>query len=242
MARIGIVGSSFSEGHQPYSDQEGKYTLRFQEHLKKYFPQHEFINTAISGRGSDRYLENIINLKSVYNIDILLLENVEDRSQNYLHCNFDIQKEILDDIATNKESRRFYAEKFSLENYKNLWVTPFRELNRKTLLNKVPSRMAKHWVDVHSYMYFHDEMRQVYGVKHVENSVQLCKFLNIIPIHWSQRQAPYFLNDFGISARGYIESNWGPFENYSCDGTHSNDYAVDRLCQEYYKPLIENVL
>lgn len=248
MARIGIVGSSFSEGNQPYTpwrSKGAKNTLRFQEHLKNHLPEHDFFNFAYSGQGSERFLENTLVLKDKYDIDILLIENIEDRSQNRVHYNLKEQWKILTDIQENPESRKFYAEKFSSGNYKHIWNSIYNNYfdPENTLLHDVPKRKVRNWIDVQSYIFYKDIMLKILGVKHIENTIKLCNFLNIKPVHWSQRHEACFLNDNGLGVRKYIENSWkGSWSKYTCDGTHCNDKAVDRLCKEYYKPILENVL
>lgn len=249
MARIGIIGSSFSEGHQPYLKHkivDRKHTLRFEVHLKNHMPEHDFFNLALSGQGSERFLENTILLKDKYNIDILLIENIEDRSHNRLWVDPNNHREMLADIEQNPERRKFYTELLSSQDCRSMCTSIFNNyLNHKnTLLEQVPVKKVKNWVDVQSYIFYKDVMLKLLGIKNVENTVKLCNFLNITPVHWSQRHESCFLNDNGLGVREYINQNWkGKFEvKHSSDGTHCNDEAVDRLCKEYYKPILENVL
>jgi hypothetical protein len=255
MARIGIIGSSFSQGGQPYyKNIKKKYrptvmgqnncTLFFDEHLKKHLPQHDFFNVALSGRGSERFLDNIINLKKLYNIDAVLIENIEDRRHNIIFNNLPVQEEILKNIEKNSHFRSYYSEKFSLEHYLDSSIANknSKDVIIGTILESIPIKKVKNWLDVQFVIYLTDNMNKILGVKNVENTESLCKILEIKTIHWSHRQENYFRNDFGVSAKSYIEKNWGSFEQYSSDGTHCNDHAVDKLCQEYFKLLIENVL
>lgn len=248
MARIGIIGSSFSEGNQPYTPRPikgDKNTLRFEVHLKNHMPGHDFFNLSHSGQGSERFLENTVLLKDKYNIDILLVENIEDRSQNKLHCNLDEQWNILRDIEKNPQLRKSYAEELTAGNYKNIWTSVFNNYldPKNTLLKDVPLKKVKNWIDVQSYIYYKDIMLKLLGMKHVENTITLCDLLGIKPVHWSQRHEACFLNDNGLGVREYIAQNWkGSWSKYTSDGTHCNDEAVDRLCVEYYKPIIENAL
>lgn len=257
MANIGIIGSSFSQGNQQYhSNIKKKYnpnimgkdncTLFFDEHLKKYLPQHNFFNVALSGRGSERFLDSIINLKKLHNIDAVLIENIEDRRHNIIFNNLPAQSKILTNINTDSHFRSYYSERFSLENYLDLDSSIANKapeyISTETILENVPIKRVKNWLDIQFMIYSRDIMNKILGVKNVENTESLCKILEIKTMHWSHRQEKYFRNDFGTSVKAYILENWGSFEQYSSDGLHCNDYAVDRLCQEYFKPLIESVL
>lgn len=258
MARIGIVGSSFSQGSQPYFKEiikkynpkilgKDKKTLPFEKHLKNYFPNFEFFNFSESGQGSERYLENILYLHKLHNIKYLLVENVEDRSQNTTDRYLEIHKEILEEIIFDSSKRKYYAEKFSIENYKGTKVSVInKNINffndRSTMLTEIPSKKVNNWIEVQNYLHLKSTMVKILGVKNIENAETLCEILGIKTIHWSHRQEKYFRNDRGLSVKSHIAHNWGTFEQYSSDGTHCNDYAVDKLCQEYFKPLIENVL
>lgn len=257
MARIGIVGSSFSQGNQPYYKNiikkykpnimgKNDYTLFFDEHLKKHLPQHDFFNVASSGRGSERFLDSIIHLKKLYNIDAVLIENIEDRRHNIMFYELSKQDNILKDIESDSHFRSYYSEKFSLENYLGLSRTIMyrnpNDVKIDTVIENVPVKKIKNWLDVQFMIYGSDVMNKILGVKNVENTESLCEMLGIKTIHWSHREQRYFRNDFDTSVKTYIEQNWGAFEQYSSDGCHCNDYAVDKLCQEYFKPLIESVL
>jgi hypothetical protein len=176
----------------------------------------------------------------------VLIENIEDRRHNIIFNELSNQDKILKDIESDSHFRSYYSEKFSLENYLGLGSSIMHrnpnDIKIKTVLENVPVKKIKNWLDVQFMIYGTDVMNKILGVKNVENAESLCKMIGIKTIHWSHRPEKSFRNDFGTSAKAYIMHNWGEFEQYSSDGTHCNDYAVDKLCQEYFKPLIESVL
>ena len=247
---IGIVGSSFSQGGQPYTkrykNKNGSaFTLPFENHLNKYYPDIKFINVAKSGKGSERYVHNIIHLKEHFNVTHLLLENIEDRTLNHIQTETKKCKEFLEEISQDKSRWKEVAKDFSLGD-------PFlgqligRDIKTfdasDTALEGVTTKRLKHYFSVIDYHFHADKSAKLYGLRNVENTVKLCKLLGIRPIHWSHRSHPVFRNDFGMGVLKFMSTWKRQFSTYSCDGTHCNDYAVDKLSQEYFKVIIDRAL
>ena len=78
--------------------------LPFETWLKKYVPDIKFYNSASSGKGSELYLNKIVYLKDRFDIDILLMELVNNRSMlNVKSQKYDLNN-ISDDIYENSSS------------------------------------------------------------------------------------------------------------------------------------------
>lgn len=245
---IGIVGSSYSQGNQPYisKDKILSYTKSFEEHLKNYYPDIKFINVSFSGKGSERYLHNLIHLKEDFDITHLLIENIEDRSINHINLNHHLVFNLYNQLWKDPSLKEKIIKSTSLtSDYSSSIINrkPTSDILYKSTLNGVPIKKVKNFVDVLSYKFHRDYSLKIFGFRNVENTIKLCNILKVKPINWSHRPGELFYNDFGISVKEYIEKNWsGKFEEYSCDGTHCNDYAIDRLCKEYFKVIIDRAL
>lgn len=247
---IGIIGSSFSEGNQPYlgrykNKRKAKNTHRFEYHLNNYYPNVEFINVAKSGKGSERFVHNVIHLKEQFDITHLLIESIEDRRLNHLQNNTRECTELFNKLRRDKELINETVKDLSLG-------VPFSghiiHQNAKTLdtndtaLHGIPKKKIGNYIDVISYHFHKDMSSKIYGLMNVENTVKICKLLGIKPIHWSQRSDGLFYNDFGKSVLEHMNTWDKHFSKCSSDGLHCNDYAVDRLCQEYFKVIIDRAL
>ena len=250
---VGIVGSSFSSGNinlaknaksidwENYSDDDyimsdGKYhkTRPLVDVLKTY-SEYNFYSLAEPGFGSEKYLSDVIYLKNKYDIDILLIEFIENRSSRYHYSNSDHYSNIVDNNL--HEFMDMYKESFGEQNiFKRIkgkeWNQFLNDVNTpKTIL----------------FFTLHD----------IIQTMNLCKIANIIPIIWCycfwigsswNSKVDNFLKlydddvikfDKSYTALEYFYKKYnGNEKDFLCDGCHLNDNGNIDLVQNFLLPRI----
>lgn len=222
MTKIGILGGSQAQGKQPYPD--GSFTKPLDYHLKKVFPEFEFYNVAISGRGSERYVNNIIQLVDQYDIDAVLVDKMSNRSFNYFWYNEDGYDVLLKkDDAEISKTLSLYEEKFSTYAHRSsdLYIKP-------SVLNSLPREMIENWNNLTLFL---DNSKSQYalGRRDMYNTRKLCEVYGIEMIEWS----------FNTELKDILIKTFSEWEKVTCDGHHMNDLAMEWAVKHYFAPLFE---
>lgn len=223
--RIGIVGTSFSQGQAPIGSH---FTKPLEYHLMNAMP-YEFYNTAASGRGTERYLSCIVHLKQKYSIDAVLLEYATNRSANSYWINETEETGDLNDIIENNKE----------------YVGSINNINNTT--KGVPNRFSKRdiraWKQISESLFYESLGTRIQGINDIKQSWDLCEMLNIKVIGWE------FKNNHILFKKNFVPfTTWmklhctTPQENWYCDGTHASDSVYEQGAEEYFKPLIVDVL
>lgn len=227
MCKIGVVGSSFSVGchHNPKTG-ENNLALPFETWLKKYVPNTEFYNSASSGKGSELYLNKIVYLKDRFDIDILLMELVNNRSMlNVKSQQYDLNN-ISDDIYENSSSIWDYMRGITQRiDYKN-WCTE-KEFNT--------------WKKVQERIAYDNLAFEFWGILDCKQAIKLCKMLNIRVVTWQKSFdfrkyiTPTVQFDDYDNAHSFYQNKYGD-DKILCDEAHFNDKTNDEMVRDYIAP------
>ena len=230
MINVGIVGSSYSEGGQN-NRIEGKTNSKFLTDIfKEYNTNNEinFYSRARGGLGSEQFLSDVIYLKQKYNISILLIEIIENRSKNQLKNQHTVYKEII------KKS-----------NYdRNLFLDLFKEKRLGLYENHWPKFTPKN-------------ERLFFTIHDIVQTLNLCNLLNIKTITWLYRQLPENIEVFDsmklVDVKWGLSSDWtggigffeyffkkynGKEELFTVDSDHLNDECNVELVKDFLLPKI----
>ena len=241
MSNIGIVGSSFSEGGHGHWENEVYHneTRYFQEYLKDAHPHHNFYNAAVSGRGSERYLANVIHLKERYDITHLLIEIIQNRTVNHFWYNEEVYQTDLENWDANASYKYSVNDDLALLASSNNTKSYFIE---KSIYNDFSNADISKWSDLNSYSLYKSTHLQVLAARDIDNTVKLCKMLGIVPIKWSfNLRLPYkcFEIDSKYELVAAMENDGLSYKDNTCDGIHLNDYGHQWAVKNYFSPLFE---
>ena len=116
--KIAIIGDSYSAYHQP-GQQKNSWTYL----LSQYFPQHQYINYSLGGRGYDYYRLAMLDAK-MKDVDVVLTnETFNHRILSVFGDDlFDLQEEVSDNYKTlglsdtywysiHSDKLKFYGDK-----------------------------------------------------------------------------------------------------------------------------------
>ena len=241
MARIGIVGSSFSQGGdgRNVDGEYVRYTDYLHEYLQNEITEHSFYNAARAGRGTERYLNNVIHLKERYEISHLLIEVIQNRSVNYFWYNeeqYDKDLAEWDDYNSYKYS---VLEDDDIVTYVNGAKNNYFE---KSIFLDFSKNDLQKWQDISAYSLYKSSHLRVLAARDITNTVKLCKMLNIVPIKWSFNMRINF-DCFKIDAEYELvecmENNGISYKDNTCDGLHLNDFGHRWAVKNYFTPLFE---
>ena len=172
--KIGIMGSSHSYGCNHFgTPQETEHVVTT---LNRYMPDYEFINTAVSGTGSERFFECLVYLKEHYNVKYILIESVEDRRHKLLRGS---------NSKLNKDDFELWINDQNYIHTNNVNCENFDEV-----FNDIPKKLKTKWLQVNSFvsaMYHKFSIKQ--GIVNIDCVEKMCKYANIVPIWWSYQ--PY---------------------------------------------------
>lgn len=254
--KIGIIGTSHSQGRQPctngltkdeiknfWQNKNSKFTKPFEDHLQNAMPECDFFNLAASGRGSERYLECVVQLKKKYNIDALLLEISADRTANtFYRCEHKMQQWEKDLLKNPNNIDNFIDEFFNQNGLYTCSVNKVFDDQDNGILNNVPESKLKIWRQIQSIIFQQSAQIRLLGMKSIKQTHDMCKMLNIKVIPWNFRITDINVIPINesIPFNEWMEKN-GLGNNY-CDGWHGDDIAYSRGAKEYFKPLIETNL
>lgn len=249
MARIGIVGSSFSQGGdmQPIEGSDEEWELinhPFEYTLEYYNPQHQFFNAAMSGRGSERFLNNLLHLKDRYDITHLLIEIIQNRSVNYFWYKEEQYKNDLnnwtDDMVYKYSVEEDYEHLASMNKPQDYAINQslYKDFSKKDI-----QTMA----DLSAYSLYRSAHLDLLAVRDVKNTIKLCEMIGVKPICWSFKMhtaqfAPHIFNEM-IDAPdhlvSFIEKNGLSYVDNTCDGLHLNKTLQMWAAEFYFTPLFE---
>jgi len=230
--KIGIIGTSHSEGNIQYTGSV-KRTLPFEQHLKNAMPQHEFINLAKAGRGSERYLDCIVTAKEKYNVDAILIEYAADRSSNHYWYN----ESAIDKL---KDAKTIASELIEDTHCYIRSLQGIKEDN-EGILKDIPQKKFEIFKEVNSIIFRESKYVITMGIKNVYQSLQLCKLLDItfIPWEYTYTEIP-IKREYVKTMLQYIKEN--NLQAELCDGYHSNDKVYNLAAHNFFKPLVEQCI
>lgn len=267
METIGIVGSSHSCGGHEISNKKYK-TLKNKTHTKFFtemLNEHDdknlnFINCAHAGKGTECFLENIIYLKTAYDISTLLIEVVDNRANQQI----DIGKAI-EEPAPIISSRKFnvinnssltpeelLSNTFDFRKYHNV------RANIETIgdfwLGNTLSKPAKTWKNVQRSIAGDINMINYWTAIDTILCLKLCKLLGIKTVAWSMYtpldQLPIFK-----SIIQYADI-WIDFNKYNqartfylltrgidiyCDVNHVIEEVMEDMIKKFFLPSIYSI-
>lgn len=225
---IGILGSSFSVGchHNPDTNQND-LALPFEHWLEKYLPEHNFYNSACSGKGTELYLNKIVYLKKYYNIDAVLLELVNNRSMlNVKTQEYDL--EIIND--------ELYRDSSSIWDYVRAITQPIDFKKFCTAKEFVT------WKDVQEQIAYSFNAFEFWGILDCKQTIELCNMLDIKVITWQKsfdfrEHIPHDV-DFGVANAHEYYVNKYDSKSILCDQVHFRDEINDEMVKDFIAPAI----
>lgn len=237
--KIGILGGSHAQGAQPYIDNSKKsffdklkkkppqqeiLTNPLDFHLSKAMPGFDFINVAISGRGSERYLQNIVQLVDKFSVDVIVADTMANRSFNYFWYN----ENAIKSLVKNEVPMRLSLME---EKYSSYSTRTGKDYLEHSPLQNISSTIVNNWTQVNTILGASDVF-DVLGQRDMENTRILCDKYGLVFLEWSFE---YELKD--ILLETFI--NW---ETITCDGHHMNDIAMDWAAKNFFAPKIFGAL
>lgn len=254
--KIGIVGTSHSQGYQPYTNglskeeiksfwqnKNSKFTKSFEHHLQTAMPMYKFINLAASGRGSERYLECVVHLKKQHNIDALLLEISADRTANtFYRCEQKMsywEKHLLEhpnDIDI------FINEFFNNNGIYTCSINKVFDDNDNGILNNIPENKLSVWRQIQSIIFQESAQVRLLGMKQLKQTYDLCNMLDVKVIPWNFRVTDISVIPLKQNMPFNVWMHTNGLENNYCDGWHGDDVAYAKGAKEYFMPLIKSYL
>ena len=252
--RIGIIGTSHSQGQQPYTNgmskdklrhywkqKDTKFTKCLGDHLHNAMPENEFINFASSGRGTERYIGSVIQLKKQYNIDAVLMELSADRTANTYYKweeKFTEWEKTIPVDDTMKHFNQDWYEKHGsyTGSINSLFGDPMG------ILEGIPSNTLTAWKDVQKILFQESASVRVCGIGHMLQTIDLCNMLGIRIIPWEFR--PIHIKNL-ITTYDINFVDWmceQGLQDCLCDGWHADDEAYTQGAQKYFKPIIDKFL
>lgn len=239
MTNIGIVGSSFSQGGDGrFVDGEFlRYTDFLHEYLKNEMPEHSFYNAARSGRGTERYLNNLVHLKERHDISHLLIEVIQNRSVNYFWYNEDQYETDLNNWNDDLSYQYSLLEDDDIVTYINGVDSSYFQ---KSVYSDLSVNDLQKWKDISAYSLYKSSHLRVLAARDITNTVKLCKMLNIIPIKWSfdlRMLYDCFKIDAEYELVECMENNGISYKDNTCDGLHLTDFGHRWAAKNYFAPL-----
>lgn len=248
---IGIVGSSFSVGshHNPIT-KKNDLALPFETWFKKYCPEHQYFNSACSGKGTELYLNKIIFLKERYDIDLLVLELINNRSM----INVKTKQKNYEEINYKKLSD---IEKNVYENSSSIWGY-LRNLDQP-LDHKSFSKTNTHyeyWKETQWNIASIPNAMEFWGMLDIYQSLKLCKLLGIKVISWQHSWEFKDFNNFDEikelsnhiefgthpNAKIYYQNKYNYDKSIFCDIAHFTDSINEEMVRDFIVPKIIEVL
>lgn len=244
--KIGIVGSSFSVGnHYNYVTQTNDLALPFET----WFGDLDIVNAACASKGTELYLNKVVYLKKVHNIDTLLLEVINNRSMINFKTQLDEYKQIwttnnIDDIIND-----VYKNSKSMYKYQ-------RYLHQEINYQKFGTdKEYKRWKKFQEQIYADTTANEFWALCDIKQTIDLCNILNIKVVawahHWSMENIPVFssvIKDaFYVKFPGFPNaleyySNLFGKNNILCDHYHFNDMTNKHMIENFLKPALLKTL
>lgn len=238
--RIGIVGTSHSQGAQPiapdleqfYKSTNRRFTQPLEQHLRAAMPDYEFYNMAASGRGTERYLSCIVHLKQKYSIDAVLLEYANNRSANSYW------------IHPSTETKNI--EQFS-EDYIENNQAYIGSINTLTKISKgIPNQFSKReqnaWRKISESIFYETGSARLQGQNDIKQAWDLCDQLGITVVAWefTNYYIPYRKNF--LPFKSWMHTTDIDKADWFCDGHHASNSMYRLGAYEYFKPLVMDAI
>ena len=249
--RVGIVGSSFSVGcHHNYETGIKDLALPFETWLDKHTDGMQFFNAACAGKGTELYLNKVVYLKDQHDIDILLIEIVNNRSElnfksvpkNYKSIRSEVlMSRLEEDVYRSSESSWKYLRCLTQDMEQEIFSP-----NKKSF---------KIWKEVQWNIAATEYATEFWGMLDIYQTIKLCNMLGIRCVLWAKTweftRYPSFRNmlqgaklvEFPgyRNAHNYYEDKYG-LENILCDHCHFNDKVNDEMVRDFIGPaLMESI-
>ena len=246
MCNVGIVGSSYSVGrHHNYETKENNLALPFEEWLNQYTTNIKFFNSACSSKGTELYLNKIVYLKEKHDIDILLMELVNNRSQLNFKCLSQPYKRIeeVSDMSVIEDD--VYRDSASMYEFMRALTQDMEEdWFAKT------KKAFMYWKETQEQMAVSNMSLEFWGMLDVYQAIKLCKLLDIKVVTWhkswdfynypgfkSMLQKSIYVDFDGINAHEYYTKKY-PDKNITCDETHFNDETNEEMIKDFIAPAL----
>jgi len=260
---VGIIGSSFSTGRR-------EYHYRLEDLFRSANPDFEYHNLSCGGKGSEKYLQSLIKLKQKFDIDVLLMELVYNRSAMNVPLSNSFKNPTQLDLSSLMhryyKSQGYQEWEVHLQHDDGvfpLWKErPFiRDMTwgqQSKLLNIVSGiKEVQAWQKVQLEIASNYIMRETLAVIDYESVVSACKMLGIKLVSWSHNQYTRFsvkcfddlLTDlnrvcFGNSynnARQFFEKKHRK-KQILCDGVHFSKEIDSELVNDWLLPAIQSAI
>tara|TARA_B100000902_G_C27134829_1_gene825501 strand:- start:169 stop:927 length:759 start_codon:yes stop_codon:yes gene_type:complete len=248
--RVGIVGSSYSVGrHHNFKTGTSDLALPFETWLDKHTDGMQFFNAACAGKGTELYLNKVVYLKDQYDIDILLIEIVNNRSMVYVKCLPENYKSIISEIYMSQLEKDVYRSSRSSYSY---WRALIQDMEEVTFSpNK---KKFEIWKEIQWNIAATDYAMEFWGMLDIYQTIKLCNMLGIKCVLWEKSwdfiELPSFRNMLQGSkfvefpghnnAHKYYVGKYG-LENILCDHDHFNDKVNDEMVRDFIGPALMEV-
>ncbi len=249
MHKVGIVGSSYSVGnHHNKETGENNLALPFETWLEKYTTNMMFVNSACSSKGTELYLNKIVYLKEKHNIDVLLMELVNNRSElnfkcltePYLKIKHVTDMSIIEDDVYRNSASAYEFMRALTQDMEEEWFSK----TRKTF---------QHWKETQEQMAANHMSPEFWGMLDVYQAIKLCKLLDIKVVTWhkswdfynypgfkSMLQKSLYIDFDGTNAHDYYTKKY-PDKDITCDGNHFNDETNEEMIRDFIAPNLERI-
>jgi hypothetical protein len=254
--RLGIIGSSHSTGrHNNPNSQHHWTTPESNSHylaqpFENWFEGNgiNIFNSAMPGKGTEHYLDNVIYLKKNHNIDTLLLEVVNNRSELNMKVRTNNYNKIYEETEINNVVQSVYHSGAGMYQHEAHLNTSFLEpLQFGT--DKDLECWKRYQLGIAASM----PMMEFWALVNIKQTVDLCKMLDIRVVAWSCRWNMQHLPvwDSVIKDIEYIsfpdkQDAYNYYKNiYSddkilCDVCHFNDATNKEMVNDFILPALLN--
>lgn len=245
---IGILGSSFSVGnhHNPVTG-ENNLALPFETWFEKYLPEHNYFNSACSGKGTELYLNKIVYLKEKHNVDMIIMElinnrsmiNVKTKEARYDEINHRTLLDIEESVYKNSETIWGYIRNLD------------QPLNHKSFSKT--NTHYEHWRETQWNIASIENAMEFWGMLDIYQAIKLCKLLDIKVITWQHSWEFLNLKNFNEIKDISTYVQFGDFPNAKlyyqnkynfnhdfifCDSAHFKDEINDEMVRDFISPAI----
>lgn len=255
--RLGIVGSSYSTGrhHNPNSPYhwtapEGDSHYLAQP-FEKWFEGNgiDIFNSAMPGKGTEHYVNNVIYLKKTHDIDTLLLEVVNNRSELNVKVRTNKYNKIYEATEINDVVQSVYHSGAGMYQHEAHLNTSFLEP-----LQFGTEKDQKCWKQYQLSIAASIPMNEFWSLVDIKQTIDLCKMLGIRVVAWNNRWNMQHLPvwDSVIKDIEYIsfpnkQDAYNYYKNkYSdakilCDVCHFNDATNKEMVDDFILPALLNI-
>lgn len=264
--RIGIIGSSHSTGAHKLEDDT--LTPTFLSWCEKHKTKPiEFYSCANGGKGSEMFLNGIVHLKDMHDVDVMLIEIIHNRRNinadiaemhdtnlpGVRRADSDMFRERLKEFTNIKELSKNTFPYLKLYSYK---AFVHEELENFEVLGSTYKKEENIWKKVQLSIAANEDMIDFWTILDVYQSLKLCKMLGIKTVLWQNsipmdRYATHYTElkqncDIFITmgehecSSHYFRSIYG--NDINCDIAHLKPEYESELVEKFLMPAIESLL